>query len=117
METKTETIKPIHVAGYVRNKKKIEAQKTAKQRAERDQAIMGMVMLVGTLLVIALIFWKVTLTILVAVLFGLFAKMRFKVFIAKLKAEVGDITIYRDCKEEYIWQKKVLKLVSVTGAI
>jgi hypothetical protein len=106
MEAETKTIKPIHVSGYIRNKKALETQRNDRAAADKAQTTMGAITLVGTVAIVALILWKVTLTVAVAAALIRYGYKRLKAYRAA-EAEQLQIPIYYMGREVKTWQKRL----------
>lgn len=79
--------KPIHVSGYVRNKKEIEAAKRAADQTDKANTVFAAMILGSVLVILAIIFWQVTITIMVTMLAGIIAKRRIAKVIEARRAE------------------------------
>ncbi len=90
--------KPIHVSGYVRNKKEIEAAKRAAKQTDKANTLFAVMILGSTIVILAIIFWQVTTAIMATVLAGIIAKRRIAKIAEARRAE-------QELNINYYWRR------------
>lgn len=108
MSAKTEIPKPQHVAGYVRNKKEIEAAQRRKDSTDKANTIMAAGMVGYIVIMLAVLFWKVTVSLAILAAAGYFLKRYIKRRMAEPHLKVNYY-------EGYSWQKRWANVIGVSS--